>query len=82
MTDDIAVNEVFVSAETLDSRRGGGCLPVSRELALDSTFPRTESPPSASSRREDCRFRFPREVAVDSVGFGFAAVLERALGSV
>jgi hypothetical protein len=74
VVDDIAVNDVVVSAETLDSRNGGGCLPVSKELALDSTSPLTGSSPFLM----DGRFRFPRLVdpsvglaVVDSVTLDF-----------
>jgi hypothetical protein len=56
VTDDIAVNDVVVSAEILDSRNGGGCLPVSKELALDSTSLLTTVP---SLFLVDVRFRFP-----------------------
>ena len=57
----MAVNEdVVVSAETLDSRNGGGCLPASRELPLDSTV----------GCNDVLRFRFARVVDADSVGLG------------
>ena len=64
VTDDIAVNDVVVSADTLDSRNGGGCLPESKELALDSTSPVT-------TVLINLRFRFPRLV---DPSVGFAAV--------
>lgn len=51
----------LVSAEILDSRRRGGCLPVSRELELDVV--------GSSCRVLDVRLRFPfpdsEEVGLD-----------------
>jgi hypothetical protein len=69
--DDIAVNEVVVSAETLDSRKGGGCLPISKELAVDAASPGCSS---SSSGLDGVRFRFVRTVedsafVFDDVGF-------------
>ena len=81
--DDIAVTDDDVSAEPLDFRKGGGCLPVSNELALDST-----SPPAVSSPfLVVVRFRFPRLVdpsvrlAVLSVVLDFGDVVD-SVGSV
>jgi len=78
VVDDIAVNEVVVSSETLDSRNGGGCLPVSKELALDSTSPPTTG---SSPFLIDVRFRLPRLVdpsaglaVVDSLTLDFGNV--------
>ena len=90
VVDDIAVSEVVVSAETLGSRSGGGCLPVSKELTLDAA---SSGCSSSLSGLDGVRFRFVRTVgdsavAVDvlgfeddSVGFAFGFVLALTLVS-
>lgn len=75
--DDIAASDsVVVSADTLDSRNGGGCLPTSRDEPVEAPSPgpsSSSSPPLLDVER----FRFPLEL--DSAGLAFCADFERRL---